>query len=217
MTESTAARSVDQSRENVTSARSLRNARIQIAGVIGVGKTTLSVALSKALGLKIYPEDVEGNPYLEVFYENMADHAFALQVHLLIRRIKQQQKIVWKGAGGIQDRSINEDRIFAEVLRDMAFMSQANFDTYVELAETMFYGLSKPDLIVYLTASPEVCFARIQERIEKGGRDMEKGITLEYLQKLHAVYEREFDEISKSGTLVIKGRVYFFYLSMNET
>jgi len=43
------------------------------------------------------------------------------------------------------------------------------------------------DIFVYLRASPE----ELQTRIAKRGREMEKGISLEYLQNLNELYENK--------------------------
>ena len=40
-----------------------------------------------------------------------------VQVYLLNRRFQQHQQIIWQGRGGVQDRTIYEDTIFARVCR----------------------------------------------------------------------------------------------------
>ena len=59
------------------------DAHIAISGLIGVGKTTLCDDLAKELGFKAYHEQVENNPYLELFYKDQKAFAFPLQIHLL--------------------------------------------------------------------------------------------------------------------------------------
>jgi hypothetical protein len=39
----------------------------------------------------------------------------AIQVYLLNKRFSQQQQIIWSGRGGVQDRTIYEDSVFARV------------------------------------------------------------------------------------------------------
>jgi deoxyguanosine kinase len=43
------------------------------------------------------------------------------------------------------------------------------------------------DIFVYLRASPD----KLSERINKRGREMEKGISLEYLKNLNELYENK--------------------------
>lgn len=93
----------------------LENVFITISGVIGAGKSTLATALAKRLNIPVYYEPVTDNVYLEDFYLDRKQHGFAMQVYLLNARFKQQQEIIWGGKGGVQDRSIYEDSIFAKV------------------------------------------------------------------------------------------------------
>ncbi len=93
----------------------LDNVYIAISGIIGAGKSTLAEALAKRLNLPVYHEPVVHNVYLEDFYKETKKYAFPMQVYLLNARFKQQQEIIWGGKGGVQDRSIYEDSIFAKV------------------------------------------------------------------------------------------------------
>lgn len=106
---------------------------ISIAGLIGAGKTSLATALGEVLELPVYYEPVEDNQYLDDFYEDMAKYGFALQVHLLNKRFRQQQEIVWSEAGAVQDRTIYEDAIFARMLADGGLMDQRDYETYLSL------------------------------------------------------------------------------------
>ncbi|MDB2697649.1 deoxynucleoside kinase, partial [Crocinitomicaceae bacterium] len=102
---------------------------IAVAGNIGSGKTTLTELLGKHYGWEMHFEDVEHNPYLNDFYEDMQRWSFNLQVYYLnnrftqIQEIKQQSdKIV------IQDRTIYEDAfIFAPNLHSMGLMTTRDF------------------------------------------------------------------------------------------
>ncbi len=97
-------------------------------------------------------------------------HAHALrsfvfvQVYLLNKRFKQQQEIVWRGKGGVQDRTIYEDSVFARMLRDAGLMEQRDYATYLSLFQHMSNFMKKPNLIVHLDVSPEESLRRIQMR-----------------------------------------------------
>jgi deoxyadenosine kinase len=167
---------------------------IGIAGMIGAGKTTLAAALAAEMGLDAHYEPVADNVYLADFYADMARHAFALQVYLLDRRYQQHQQIVWRGRGGVQDRTIYEDGVFACMLTDSGLMAQRDLDTYLSLFATMAKTMRHPDVIVFLDVPPAVSLARIRER----DRACEAGITLEYLARLHAEYERFIAEVGRT-------------------
>ena len=86
---------------------------IGISGLIGAGKTTLAKELGKVLNLPVYYEPIVENEYLEDFYRDMKRYSFSFQIYLLNCRFRQHQQVLWNGTGGIQDRSLYEDSIFA--------------------------------------------------------------------------------------------------------
>jgi len=169
------------------------NVFIAISGLIGAGKSTLAKALSEELGLPVFYEPVVDNVYLEDFYKDMKKFSFPLQIFLLNKRFKQQQQIIWNGQGGVSDRTIYEDGVFARMLRDSGHMEERDFRTYMELFQNMSNFMKKPNIIVHLDVSPEESFRRISMR----NRDCESSIPLEYLQALHAAYEVFIKDIAR--------------------
>lgn len=167
---------------------------ISISGLIGAGKTTLAKSLAETLQLPLHLESVEDNSYLQAFYRDMKTNAYDLQLYLLNQRFKQQQRVCWNGQGGVQDRTIYEDSVFAKMLTDAGYMTPQNYKTYLALFETMSHLMIRPTIIVHLDVTP----AESLRRIKKRGRECEKGITLEYLESLHQAYEEYLQEVSKS-------------------
>ena len=159
----------------------LDHAFISIAGLIGVGKSTLAKALASHLGFDVHHEPVAENEYLDDFYTDTARYAFAMQVYLLNARFQQHQEIIWRGRGAVQDRTIYEDGIFAKVLMDMGLMHPRDYQTYQSLFRNLARFMCRPTAIVYLHCSPETCYERIQMR----ARDCEQGIDIEYLKRLY--------------------------------
>jgi len=166
---------------------------IGIAGIIGAGKTTLATALGEHLGLEVHYEPVVDNEYLDDFYRETKKFAFAMQIYLLNRRFQQHQEIIWRGKGGVQDRTIYEDAIFAKTLRDMDLMDARDYETYVDLFRNLSNFMCRPNFIIYLDVSPEKSMERIRER----SRGCETGVSLEYLQRLYEGYEEFLGEISR--------------------
>eukprot|EP00930_Biecheleria_cincta_P039946 TRINITY_DN27410_c0_g1_i2.p1 TRINITY_DN27410_c0_g1~~TRINITY_DN27410_c0_g1_i2.p1 ORF type:complete len:304 (+),score=42.37 TRINITY_DN27410_c0_g1_i2:50-913(+) len=166
---------------------------IGISGLIGAGKSTLATALGKELGLPVYYEPVADNDYLADFYKDMHKYAFPMQIFLLNKRFRQQQQIVWHGGGGVQDRTIYEDSVFARMLCDSGHIQERDFKTYMDLFKSVSSLLKKPDVIVHLDVTPEESFRRIQMR----NRECESGVPLEYLRSLHAAYEIFIADIAR--------------------
>jgi deoxyadenosine kinase len=166
---------------------------ISIAGLIGAGKTTLAQSLGAHLQLDVHYEPVADNEYLEDFYRDTARYSFAMQVYLLNRRFQQHQEIIWRDRGGVQDRTIYEDAIFAKTLRDQELMDERDYETYVSLFRHLSKFMCRPHVIVYLDVSPEISLERIKAR----QRGCEAGVSLGYLQLLHKNYEEFLCEISR--------------------
>jgi deoxyadenosine kinase len=181
-------------RKTMTDKRSpLGNAFIGIAGLIGAGKTTLAKSLGEHLHLDVHYEPVIDNEYLGDFYKQTAKYSFPMQIYLLNRRFQQHQEIIWRGRGGIQDRTIYEDAIFAKTLRDLKLMEPRDYETYVNLFRNLSNFMCRPNAIVYLDVSPQNSLRRIEER----NRGCETGITVEYLARLYENYEEFVQEISR--------------------
>jgi deoxyadenosine/deoxycytidine kinase len=168
---------------------------VSVAGNIGVGKTTLTQLLGERLGWRTFYEQVIDNPYLPDFYADMRRWSFHLQIYFFTHRFRMFQEMLAADTSCVQDRTIYEDlEIFARTLHRQGYLDERDFANYRRLFETMIPFLPKPELVIYLRASPEFLLERIRAR----GRDFERGITLEYLRGLHAAYEDWVERASSS-------------------
>lgn len=159
---------------------------IAVAGNIGAGKTTLTKLLAKNYGWSPHFEDVDDNPYLNDFYDDMQRWSFNLQVYFLNSRFNQILEIRKSKKTIIQDRTIYEDSyIFAPNLHSMGLMTTRDFDNYFSLFSLMATLVEAPDLIIYLRASVPKLVQQIQQR----GRKYENTIRLDYLKRLNERYE----------------------------
>ncbi|WNS75517.1 deoxynucleoside kinase [Bacillus sp. DTU_2020_1000418_1_SI_GHA_SEK_038] len=164
------------------------NAVITIAGTVGVGKSTMTNALAKALHFRTSFEKVDTNPYLDKFYADFERWSFHLQIYFLAERFKEQKRIFEYGGGFIQDRSIYEDTgIFAKMHYEKGTMSKVDYETYTSLFEAMVMTpyFPHPDLLIYLEGSLDDILSRIHER----GRPMEQQTPIEYWKEMHKRYE----------------------------
>lgn len=172
---------------------------VAIAGNIGAGKTSLTEMLAKHYNWTPHYEDVEENPYLSDFYDDMTRWSFNLQIYFLNSRLQQLAKIQEGKETVIQDRTIYEDAfIFAPNLHAMNLMTTRDFDNYQSLFKTISSKVSPPDLLVYLQAN----IPSLVDNIQKRARDYEENIRIDYLKKLNGFYESWIDTY-KNGKLLI--------------
>lgn len=163
---------------------------ICVLGCIGSGKTTLANCLQEVIDheegdcLGLY-EPVEGNPLLPLYYQDPHRYAFSMQVYMLNRRFEQQklaQDAAFVGISSVQDSSLFGDSCFVEMLRKDGTLCETEVETYASLFANMSREVMYPSMVVYLNCPPEVA----KKRIEKRGRECEKGISIEYLTALKA-------------------------------
>lgn len=173
---------------------------IAVAGNIGSGKTTLTEKLAKHYNWEARFEDVENNPYLNDFYQDMPRWSFNLQIYFLNSRLKQLVEIQEGTQVVIQDRTIYEDaHIFAPNLHAMGLMTNRDFLNYSSLFELMENLVGSPDLLIYLRSS----IPNLVGQIHKRGRDYENSISIEYLSRLNERYEAWIQTYDKGKLLVI--------------
>jgi len=181
-------------------AKTKRPKHIAIAGNIGAGKTTLTELLSKHYKWIPQFEDVDHNPYLYDFYEDMPRWSFNLQVYFLNNRLNQLLEIQKGNETVIQDRTIYEDaHIFAPNLHEMGLMSKRDFENYFRFFETLRQMVNPPDLLIYLQASVPTLVGQIQKR----GREYEENIRLDYLKRLNEFYNKWIESYKEGPLLVI--------------
>ena len=158
---------------------------VVVAGNIGVGKTSLTERIGARLGWRTGYESVADNPYLADFYGDMGSWSFHLQIFFLGHRADQYIEAAQDARSAILDRSIYEDfHIFARALHHMGDLAERDYLAYRRLFEIVVNGVPRPNLLIYLKAPVNVLMNRIRRR----ARNMETGITPEYLTLLDSFY-----------------------------
>lgn len=159
---------------------------VLVAGNIGSGKTSLTERIGSRLRWETAFESVSDNPYLPDFYSDMKQWSFHLQVFFLGHRAEQYLTLSANPKSAIADRSIYEDAyIFARALHHMGNLSERDYLAYRKVFELVTHSLPAPDLLIYLKAPVSTLLNRIQQR----GRDIESGISGEYLGLLESFYD----------------------------
>ncbi len=174
---------------------------IAVAGNIGAGKTTLTTMLAKHYKWTPHFEDVDHNPYLVDFYEDMHRWSFNLQIYFLNSRITQLIDIRKGKQTVIQDRTIFEDaHIFAPNLYEMGLMTARDFENYSSFFNTLKNLIGPPDLLIYLKAS----IPKLVDNIQKRGREYEENIRLDYLKRLNEFYNKWIEKYRDGPLLVVE-------------
>lgn len=176
---------------------------IVVEGPIGAGKTSLSRILSEELDASLMLEIVEENPFLANFYEDPINYAFKVQVFFLLSRYKQildlnQGSLFFEHT--VSDYLFDKDYIFATMN-----LHGNEWELYQELYQHLKPKLTKPDLVVYLRAEPELLLNRIAKR----ARTFEKNIEPSYLRTLGEAYDEYFRSYA-GKYIVIEAKDYDF-------
>lgn len=160
-----------------------------IAGNIASGKSTVAKRLADELGLPVYQEPADANPYLEGFYKDMSRYAFRSQLFFLAKGLNQHRQIEARSGGAVLDRSLYEHYlVFAHQLHADGKITDNDFAVLSDL----YYGfqdlLASPDLLVMLEASTDQLALRLAGR---GATDA--SIDPLYLQALQQRYSEFVD------------------------
>lgn len=157
---------------------------IAVEGPIGVGKSTLSKAVSDTRQFHLLMEIVDENPFLNKFYDDIEEWSFQTEMFFLCNRYKQ--------LGDIQKHYLDEDKpvvadyhIFKNLIFAQRSLSESDYAKYEQIYNILTAGMPVPNVIVYLHASLDTLMKRIAMR----GRDYERGMDPNYLRQLSEDYD----------------------------
>lgn len=177
------------------------------AGMIGVGKTTLTAKIADHLHTKAFFEPVGENPVLPLYYKDPKQYGFLLQIYFLNKRFSMIKQAL-SDDNNVLDRSIYEDALFTKENNAEGNISDTELDVYLKLLDNMMSDLKKlpkkaPDLMVY----SETSFETILYRIKKRGRDYEQidnnPELKDYYYKMWSAYQDWYQEYDASPKMKI--------------
>lgn len=174
-----------------------RNFYLAIEGAIGVGKTTLARLLGQELGTELLLEVFEENPFLSSFYADRERYAFQTQIFFLLSRYRQQHQVIQQTLAEsplVSDYTFAKDRLFAELN-----LANDELAMYRRVHAILAEKIALPDLVIYLRASTGV----LMERIAVRDRSYERGMSRDYIDRLHIAYERFFASYADAPVLAI--------------
>ena len=190
------------------------------AGMIGVGKTTLTSIIAEHFGTQAFYEPVGDNPVLPLYYSDPKQYGFLLQIYFLNRRFDMIKKAL-ADDNNVLDRSIYEDALFTSENHKDGNISDAEMSVYSNLLDNMMSELDKlpkkaPDLMVYA----ETDFDTILYRIKKRGRDYEQfddnDELRQYYFRIWSAYREWFENYDASPKIKIDLQTYDLEIPDNQ-
>src|SRR5687767_2821916 len=130
---------------------------IALEGPPGAGVSALAQKLSQAMGARLVRDPTAENPFLDGFAND--PKRFGFQAQLFAR------------GGVVADYLFARDRLWARLVLDADELR-----LYEKVYALLDAQVPRPDLVVYLTARPEVLRARIKRRVKPTDRVIEAGL-----------------------------------------
>jgi len=172
---------------------------VAIEGNIGVGKSTFtqilketfenSTIVSEPVDIWLNIKNKEGENILGLFYKDINRWAYTFQNLAYITRMMKIEDAIRSSKGIVfLDRSLGTDRnVFEKMLHDDKILDEIEHNMYNLWYDfyTKYVNSNYNQLYIYLKCDPKTAY----ERIKKRGREEEKNISFEYLEKLHKYHE----------------------------
>lgn len=171
---------------------------IAIEGPIGVGKTTLAKRMAQLFNYQTLLEQADANPFLNKFYQDQQQNALATQLFFLFQRAQQLQQLwqqdLFESTCYVSDFLMEKDSLFAQTI-----LNPDENRLYEQVYQQLAIQAPKPDLVIYLQASPHTLIQRIHQR----GIRSEQFIHADYLERLNEAYSRFFHYYDDAPLLII--------------
>ena len=168
-----------------------------LEGNTGAGKSTLLRIIKANLPVDVILEPVDkwqavvaGGNLFDLFFKDPKRWAMTFQSYVLVSRLQailDHQKSSPTDIPQVLERSVYCDCFcFAKNCYESGFMSAIEWQVYSEWFSLLIKNYTqKPSGFIYLRASPQVCFERVQKR----ARSEEANFNLEFLTTLHKRHE----------------------------
>ena len=170
---------------------------IVVEGPIGVGKTSLAQRLADHIGADILLEKPQDNPFLERFYQDPQRHAMSTQLFFLFQRINEvrdQAQMDLFRTRTVSDYLFDKDALFARLN-----LSEDEYKLYQNIYRSLAPKAPIPDLVIYLQATTNTLIDRVRRR----GRDYERSVTDDYLNRLGDSYGEFFHQYEDAPLMMV--------------
>jgi deoxyguanosine kinase len=171
---------------------------VVIEGNIGAGKTTLATRIAEQFNGRLILERFDDNPFLPKFYQDPDKYSFQLELSFLASRYRQLNEEL--GSQDLfKDFTVADYYFMKSLVFAVSTLKGDEYNLYRQIFYIIYSSLPKPDIYVYL----HINTGRLLENIRKRGREYEKSITCEYLQKIQESYFTFFRQNPENRYLVI--------------
>jgi deoxyadenosine/deoxycytidine kinase len=175
--------------------------RIEVCGGIASGKTTFA-NLMELKDFNPVLENFQINPFLADWYQNPAKYVFETEISFILQHYHQIKKEHIESKINICDFSFLIDLAYAEI-----GLQGSKLDAFRIIHGEIKRDLPPPSLLIHLDCDPKTELKRIRAR----ARDIEKSITLEFLDTLNKAVERQVkDAQEKIKTITINSAIKNF-------
>ena len=133
---------------------------VTVEGPIGVGKTSLSKAVADTFEYHLLKEIVDENPFLNKFYEDIAEWSFQTEMFFLCNRYKQlsdiKKKLLSNSSPVVADYHIFKNLIFAK-----RTLNPEEYDKYEAIYKILTADMPKPNMVIYSRPRIEIRFINV--------------------------------------------------------
>lgn len=172
--------------------------RVEIAGSLATGKSTLCKQLQDKFPVMVY-EELDGNPYLDKVKTDPEQYALPCQEWFVDNKVNALRRAVEDNPDSciLSDFSLLADKAYvSHYLQDKPAWREQLFARL----DRGIAAIGQPDVIVYLTCPPEEIIRRIKSR----GRGFEQSLTVEFAAAINNLVQEQIDAAPKPGPRIMK-------------
>ena len=128
---------------------------IAVAGIVGVGKTTLAEGLGEVLGNRVIYEEYDKNPFLAAEFGGRKEAGLPSELFFLLSRARQlHRQAIGASETVVSDYVFDKNRVYAEMN-----LEAEELGIYLEVERRIESYLKEPDVVIYLYDAYEALFA----------------------------------------------------------
>jgi deoxyadenosine/deoxycytidine kinase len=171
---------------------SLSSGRVELAGGIASGKTTLARLLAKA-GLRSVLENFHANPFWKAFYSNPELYSFETEITFLLQHYHSIKEFPRPQEIFVCDFSLLLDRAYAALN-----LRGRQLRMFQSVCSHVVRELARPRLLIHLRCDPHILLNRIRKR----SRSEELSLGIDYVAGLNHAVERQVARAARQTKVV---------------